>query len=481
MKLAVAFIIGLAAISGGPASAQEAPVFTKNTRFRIPYRYDADEMQKLGAKEIRLFVSYDQGSQWQFVNRVAPQAGKFEFEAPGDGEYWFAVRTVDFQNRLHPEGVVNSPGLKVTVDSTAPTLDIRLSQLEPGKIELHWDARDGNIDLTTLKLESIEPGTSTWQQVSIVPQATGKTSWSVPEGGVVRVRGTVGDLASNAAFSETQVQIASRVSNKVPAFQPDFSQPVAGGSSPRMGKPSNGFSSSFVTDDVDRRPAIVRDRYAAPSTSQQTSGRSRLVNTPRFQIAYQVEDIGPSGLSGVEFYITENGGSKWFGYGNDPDRQSPFEVVVPRDGEYGFVLRARSGAGLAADPPQAGEKPSIVVVVDQTPPVAQLLGAQQGQGSDLSRILIRWNASDQHLADSPVSLSYATETVGPWKPISGWLANTGSFSWTIGPGVPPRMYIRLAVRDAAGNVTRVESSQPVVVDLSKPTARIVDVEAVQGL
>lgn len=487
MRLAVAFIIGLAATWVGSASvdAQETPVFTKNTRFRIPYRFDPAEMQKLGAKEIRLFASYDTGGTWQFVNTVAPEAGKFEFDAPGDGTYWFAVRTVDYQNRLHPEGEIVEPGLVVTVDATAPTLDIQLSQLEPGKVQLRWNVRDSNIDLSTLKLESVDPGTSDWQQVSIVPQASGQTSWSVPEGGFVRVRGTVSDKAANSAFSRSEARVDPRISRTTAPAKPDFSQPVAGNpAQPTLSigtAPAPGIGSGqFVTDHPAQRPAIVQPRYESAGEGS-AAGPSRVVNTLKFQIGYEVEDVGPSGLSGVEFYITEDGGTKWWGYGNDPDSHSPFEVSVPRDGEYGFTLRARSGAGLAADPPQPGEEPAIVVVVDQTPPVAQLLGARQGQGPELNKILIHWKASDKRLAETPIALAYATEPSGPWKPISGWLPNSGSYSWTVDASVPPRLYIRMMVRDAAGNETRVESSQPVVVDLAKPKARIVDVEAMPSV
>jgi hypothetical protein len=419
-----------------------------------------------------------------------PATGRFEFDAPSDGEYWFAVRTVDYQNQLHPEGEIVEAGLKVAVDTTPPTLDIQLSQPEPGKIQLRWNASDVNLDPATLRLESTQPGSGNWQPVSIIAQASGQTAWSIPEGGLIAVRGTISDKAENSGFAQNQLKITTSISRPT-TVQPDFSQPVASNSAmttnpftpPAIQMESAGTGSyaarnEFVADSPAQRPEIVRDRYLPPSESVMPSlsdGRSRVVNTAKFQIGYQVEDIGPSGVSAVEFYITQDDGAKWWKYGNDRDRQTPFEVEVPSDGVYGFALRARSGAGLAADPPQSGEKPSIVVVVDQTPPVAQLLGAEQGHGAALDKIMIRWTANDQRLAETPVTLSYATDLHGPWEPISGSLANTGSYVWTVGAGVPTRLYIRLTVRDAAGNIARVDTPQPVVVDLSKPTARILDI------
>ena len=35
------------------------PIYTNKPRFRIPYQFDAEEMRKLGAREIRLYVSND--------------------------------------------------------------------------------------------------------------------------------------------------------------------------------------------------------------------------------------------------------------------------------------------------------------------------------------------------------------------------------------------------------------------------------------
>jgi len=176
--------------------------------------------------------------------------------------------------------------------------------------------------------------------------------------------------------------------------------------------------------------------------------------------------------------VTQDNGTKWRKYGNDLDRKSPFQVEVPKDGVYGFALRVRSGVGLAADPPQPGEKPSIVISVDQSPPSVQLLPVQQGQGAALNQLQIHWKVTDDNPADKPIALYYAANQEGPWEPINGWQDNLGSYNWTVGAGVPTKLYIRVVARDAAGNVSRAETDRPIIVDLAKPSARIVDVETV---
>jgi hypothetical protein len=65
---------------------------------------------------------------------------------------------------------------------------------------------------------------------------------------------------------------------------------------------------------------------------------------------------------------------------------------------------------------------------------------------------------------------------GPWEPISGWIENTGRFDWTVSSLAPRRVYLRLEVRDAAGNVTSSVTDQPLLIDTTPPTARILEVE-----
>lgn len=502
------------------ASIPTRPVYTNKPRFRIPFRYDAAEMQRLGAGEVRLYASNNQGRGWRQVQSVAPRKARFDFSAPGDGQYWFAVRTVDARGQLHPGGPVAQPGLMVIVDTTAPRFRIRLRQLEPGKVELHWSAEDDHLDPATLSLEYMQTGALKWNRVGIVPKANGRTSWSVPKGGFVAVRGSVKDLASNLATDQSQVQIepASHVVPQ-PKIPDDYSQPIAithPPSAPITAAPTASGSLPLL-----QRPAASPSITASPSTPRGTTfgpvvsttppplsvpefstssggrngvngqlaswgngsptfSRGRVVRSKKFQIRYKVEDVGPSGVGSVELYISENDGGKWYKYGNDSDRRSPYEVVVPREGTYGFALRVRSGVGLAADPPQPGEKPAITVTFDKTPPVARLLPLRQGRGAAINKILIQWSVTDAFPTERSVSLSYAPAPNGPWQPIVGGQPNNGRYVWTIGQRMPQRVYVRLTARDAAGNRASVTSRQPVTIDLTRPSARIVDVQSAEA-
>lgn len=520
-------LLAIWATSGPLAHAAVKPVVTNKNRFRIPFRFDALSLQRMNARELQLFVSMNNGASWDLSQSLAPQSGKFEFHAPADGEYWFAVRTIDGAGVIHPPGPKIDAGLIVIVDSISPTLAVSLEQPAPGRVQLTWSASDANLDATTLRLEYQQAGQADWQPVSVVPTQRGSTTWSVAATGRVSVRGTISDLAGNNGQGQAELQAQGGGGKSGPV--PDLRQPIADkdstdqlsespappmmveprtaavpirpapGSAPAaeqnslpgptnatIAKSKTAVQTPLVTAAPEQRPEVMKGRWPADATvadnplPTRINSRQRVVNTRRFQLGYKVDDVGPSGVGGVDLYITPDRGRQWYRYGEDADRTSPFDVEVPRDGDYGFTVRVRSGAGLALEPPIPGEPPSIQVIVDQTAPRIELLPVQQGQGAAMNQLTVRWKIHEDRPAEKPVSVYYAPALHGPWEPISGWQDDAGSFSWSVGPGSPAQFYVRVMARDAAGNVSQTDTTQPVVVDLSRPSARIVDVEVVPG-
>ena len=545
-------LIGVCCRATQAAPIPTKPVYTNKTRFRIPYRFDAAEMQRLGSREIRLYVSVDAGQHWQHVQSVAPQQGKFEFQAPRDGEYWFAVKTVDSSNRLHPDGNTMQAGLRVVVDTRPPALQLDLTQAKRRQIQVRWSALDPQIDLSTLKLEIVEPGATQWSPLKIPARETGKTTWQVRKTGLVAIRGSVSDLAGNLRRAQAQLRMTDAAGRVPRPVVPDFRQPIAehtegiprtadlgnaipgnlthstppvpdaAASTPDLADAAAGdqvnpprypdrelpnssdqttpdFSEStvpqfpgltgahdppassgaLVSDRSESRPPLFQGRYPREDESNATN-RKRVVGSRQFHIDYKIEDVGPSGIGRVELYITQDNGKKWWKYGNDRDRQSPIHVEVPDDGSYGFALRVKSGAGLSDPPPQPSETPDIVVVIDQTAPVVKMAPVKQGQGTASNQVQIRWTIDEANPARLPVALFYSGSPQGPWEPISGWQEDRGSHVWNVGSGLPPRIYIRLTARDEAGNTTSVETRKPVLVDLSRPSARIVNIELIDS-
>lgn len=518
-------------------AALPKPIYTNKSRFRIPYKFDANALEQLDAREIQLHVSRDRAQSWNLVQSLPPKGGKFDYQAAEEGEYWFSVKTLDGRNQPHPPRGTYETGLIVVVDNSSPTLELSLQLARARKIELSWRAVDANLDTNSLRLEYLSPDEKDWTPIDIVAQDKGEHSFAVGTAGVVLVRGRVSDLAGNIGESKAQINVAGvgekglklrpayrgpiadsgsdvgrsslstspekpSASPEIVANEPEYSGPIitpnggltryqrqffqpesaqdrgSGGNAVVETVPFSNSRRDFLNG-VQASPQFVsrQSPLADPTLQRGPPPRQRIVTSYDFQIGYKLDDVGPSGVSAVELFITEDNGRKWWKYGDDADLKSPFDVKVRSDGVYGFAIRVSSGAGLSNDPPVPGEPPTIIVAVDQTAPTVELLPVQQGRGANVNRLLIRWKVVENHPAEKPVSLYYAANLNGPWEPISGWKEElNGSFEWIAGPAVPTQFYLRVMARDVAGNVGTADTPLPIIVDLLRPTARIVDVE-----
>ena len=71
-----------------------------------------------------------------------------------------------------------------------------------------------------------------------------------------------------------------------------------------------------------------------------------------------------------------------------------------------------------------------------------------------------------------MSLSLGVGPSGPWTPIASGLENTGNYRWRLDNRVPDHVFLRLDVRDEAGNQTSYETPEAVALDRQRPAGRI---------
>jgi len=195
------------------------------------------------------------------------------------------------------------------------------------------------------------------------------------------------------------------------------------------------------------------------------------VKDKQISIDYQVDKVGPSGIGKVDLWMTQDDGRTWRWLADDPDLTPPITVDLPGEGVYGFRIVVQSKAGLGKRGPVSGDPPEMRVEIDLTPPVAQLY-APEPDSHQRNALTITWNATDKNLTSTPVSLQWAERKDSEWHEIASNLPNTGRFTWMLPPNLPFRVFMRLIVRDSAGNVSMAETSEPVLVDLSEPEGRI---------
>jgi len=200
-----------------------------------------------------------------------------------------------------------------------------------------------------------------------------------------------------------------------------------------------------------------------------------MVNTRLFELEYDVDSVGPSGIGRVELWGTTDGGKTWRRFPVGTDKPKLLTVSVDGEGIYGFRMVVTNGAGLGGRPPAPGDLPDIWIGVDLTKPTARIVSAQQGVDSEAQSLIISWQADDKMLAARPISLLFRQDPKGPWVSIASGLENTGRYAWPIDSRTPSQLYLRLEVRDEAGNVGVHELAEPVSIDQSRPTARIRDV------
>jgi hypothetical protein len=209
----------------------------------------------------------------------------------------------------------------------------------------------------------------------------------------------------------------------------------------------------------------------------------QLVNHKQVKLEFDVGKFGPSGLGGVDVYVTTDDGATWTkspaeggaalplppdAKGGVPVRGAVTVQLNKEDVTYGFYLVVKSKAGLGKAPPKPGDLPQIRVEVDVTPPDAELYSPQPDPARR-NTVVLSWKASDKNLAANPVSLEYATNKEGPWESVGEHeLPNTGRYTWQVPESMPPSVYLRLTVRDTAGNKAVAVTGEPVLIDLSVP-------------
>lgn len=209
-------------------------------------------------------------------------------------------------------------------------------------------------------------------------------------------------------------------------------------------------------------------------TGKTTPPLMRMVNTKRITLNFEVKDVGPSGLSTVELWYTQDT-RDWKKY-EAPTTAKAYVVEVDEEGMYGFTLVARSGLGLGKEPPVNGDQPQVWVIVDLSKPEVQLGEIETAANGGTQQVTLHWKASDKNLGRSPVTIQYAEKEDGPWKVLAGNVENTGTFVWQM-PKTTPRCYFRVEATDLAGNVGQSSVSRQVLLDSSTPSVSIINVQA----
>lgn len=488
--------------AGAPAG--DDVVHINQRGFQIPIRVQPERQSEV--RELILYLSRDQGRTWEIYARATPDRKAFDFFAAGDGLLCFSVAVTDRTGRQDPPDIYKAPvGQKICIDTTKPLVKVLSAERVGDEVQVSWEVREERPEWTSLKLEYRVGAAPTggWTPLPVVPGERGNQRFRPGLPGDVTVRLTLRDLAGNEATDEKTVPgtsgllTTSAVAPVAPA--PTLNNPgmIPPPAPPPVGAPIGVSSAATAPAPVPLPTPAAVEPTPAPvplaNTATAVAGGTtpprgplpplQIVNKKQIKLGFDVAKFGPSGLGSVEVYVTTDEGATWEKSTGEVSVSLPVSaevkgpapvrgmvtVQLPRDGvSYGFFLVVKSRAGLGKPAPQPGEVPQVRVEVDTTQPSAELY-APQPDAARREALVLAWKAEDRNLAANPVSLEWSASPNGPWDYIGEpQLPNTGRYTWVVPEKTPPKVYLRLTVRDTAGNAAVAQTPEPVLIDLSVP-------------
>ena len=490
--LLISLCVDAARAQGQQPAPNKAPrLFTNKTKLYLPVALNEPERSNL--KAISLYVKKGQGTAWVRTETAPSDRKGFEYLAMVDGEYQFAICTLDKDGKSNPERTSDlPPALIVTVDTHPPDITLRDIHAAAGVRLIECTVKDANADAGKLLVEQMGPDKK-WHPLALEKNNGSRYPVRGLDSEKRMVRAIATDLAGNtsiriltlpAALAPAVIALpdslpeAGPVTEKIVAVshkeQPRTIIP-ASHSGPALPYPLVGPSVPVPILAPVPKPTPVQKLNPVP----EPPGRAAraFVNSAHVSLEYLIDDLGPTGAAKVTVWITPDGGTNWKKLCEAMPRQTTVDFDLPGEGVYGVSLVVTNGSGISGVLPASGNAPDCWVEVDTTRPTAKILSLSPGKETDAGLLLIYWAAEDKNLGPTPIDLYYSLHPGGPWLPIHRGARNSGSYLWPVPANSGAEFFIRLDATDRAGNVTRCESPNPVVIDLARPKARVKGITA----
>lgn len=524
-------LVVLAAASGPAQPIPSAPVanapadvrFVKKRTLDIPVSFKPERVKELD--KARLFVSKDGGSLYEIGDTIDPTAAGFSYTAREDGEYWVQMQLVFKDGTLDPKDPSRSPPAeKLVIDTLKPVVTVTVAEMAGDEVVVEWKVDDKHPADGTTRLFYKPTGGSdaSWLEAPAGSVKKRAARFKPASGGPITVQIATADLAGNVGHMNKEVGAKGAVmpaggAGPIPPVGKEIAPAPPGGGlggakdpfgpSPGGGPlPPPNFDpapaptppSNFTPEPTRPTPPTEGLKPIATSTVTPPAGlapprpeqppaevpAAQLSRSPRFDLNYTL-DSGASGVARVDLYVTRDEGRSWVRWSQHDGRETPLKVVLDTrfnkevEGDYGLALVPVSGAGLSEGAPVAGTAPDLKVRVDTTAPVVKVY-APTADPTNKAALVLNWEATDKNFGRDPIAIEYAEAPQGPWKSVTGTdgpaaakVENSGQYSWQPPLNLAsPKVYLRFTAWDLAGNKSEVVTPNPILVDLTKPKARI---------
>ena len=500
-------------LTGDPAPAPDyMPV--SSLRFEIPFTVIPSERPDIQA--LHVYVSKDLGKNWQMLpeipmpadDRVAPKA---IYQAREDGMYYFTVHTVSKTNHMEnpPRPVEGTVGQKILVKTRPSPINLKAERIGE-KIQATWTIDDDYVNRATFRLEYQDPIRNEW---ILVPEAPVKRESSyafpAPPSAPINVRLTIRDVVDHLGKAEAFVAAAVNT-NWPPDSSPNPNikpiPPVTNDNPPTPIPPSGTQLVNTTPLVTDQKPVAYSNstnstpQYPPASSGYPALAQVKMVPQPQVKIEFGVDHLGPSGVGKVDIYLTTDDGLHWVHtatetplrgkneYGQPSGAVSVMVTIPKQETVHGIFLVVKNGAGVGGPPPRDGQdRPMMRVEVDTRGPEVWLYAPRPDPVRE-GVLILSWKAVDRNLDDYPITLEFREDPNMPWRLVSSTptLPNTGanephctgSYAWTVPSISQGRVFLKLTVRDRAGNVSEATTAEAVLIDMSKPSP--VDIRILNG-
>jgi hypothetical protein len=440
-----------------PTALQPIP-WSQRTLF-IPYQPNKQAPASQQIARVQLLISRTGTGDWTVLQSAEPNVQGFSYHAPEDGDYWFALKHLDAKGQVL-DSVATAPQLHLVIntqppvpfststqppEATVPTAGTPVAPESAGGVS-PFAARD--------PFQTAAKPTQDWPANNQLPSAAPSM---IPPANV--------PPASNSYTAANDANV-----RRTPA---KFAVDDVGKSNQ---KDEENFISNLLAGESKAESAEQPVQLPPVADSEWSSAGPQtgpmLVNARTFDVEYDLQAVGSWGVAKVELWGTQDEGATWQSFGVDPDNRSPIRVTVPHSGTFGFRILVEGANSLGVQPPQTGEKPELVVMVDLDQPKAEIVAVEPGAGNLADQLRIRWSADDKNLDPRPIGLFYSSHAEGPWSTIATGLENSGAYVWRIERHIPGRFYLRLEARDTAGNVATFQTPEPIELNRPQPTGTL---------
>ncbi len=477
----------------------DGPIYMNSAKFEIPVTIAPERR-----RDIREIVLYEanptrENPQPAFrrVATLTPREDKFPISNAPEGMHWYTIQ-IHYQNgKVEPERPNAAGALKIIVDTTRPEIHVK-AERKGESIVGTWELWEDNADKPTLRMDYQMQEGGKWFPVGIEPDRVGR--FEIPQVGTgpVKVRMLLRDLAGNVGQGDAFVRAAEAPPSPAPmqppvrAVYPEASrlpeQPIPPASPTIVPQPTY-QPQPIVPVFPQPHVQIVHSQPAGlPGIGGPVAGGSgtplplTVVSREKIKVEFDVARCGPSGLGSADVWLTADDGLTWKKMQSDEPLNLPPEeplggpikawvvVNIPQpEIVYGIYVVVKSKAGVGLPAPQQNTPPHLRVELDKLCPQAELRYPPVPKPGCEGILIISWKADDRNIEANPISLEYAEQKNGHWKPIGPPnLPNTGSYEWRLPSDIPGKVYLRLTVRDRAGLASQATTPEAVIVDTTPP-------------